>query len=231
MKQIPLLLSGEHHCSYLDQKSSQSAFVHPDILLRTDIYAQLITQGFRRSGDEVYTPYCKNCSACVSVRVPVKDFKPNRNQKRCSNKHLNTQVVVKPAKFEQAHYDMYLRYQDSRHTDGPMAEASPEDYINFLSSSWCDTLFIEFSIDNELAAIAVVDQFKNAWSAVYTFFDPKFCDYSLGVYAVLWQIKNCILLNKEFLYLGFWIEKCRKMNYKTDYQPLELLINKHWQRF
>ena len=229
MTRIPLLLSGAQPCSYLDEEFSQSAFVHPDILMSTDIYAQLISQGFRRSGDDVYTPYCRECSACIPVRIPVKDFKPNRSQKRCANKHLNTQVLIKPAQFEQAHYYMYLRYQHSRHTEGSMADASPDEYINFLSSSWCDTLFIEFTIANELAGIAVVDQFENAWSAVYTFFEPKLSDYSLGVYAVLWQIKHCMQLNKEFLYLGFWIEACRKMNYKTQYQPLELLINQQWQ--
>ncbi len=229
MIQIPLLLSRSHPCSYLEQNVSHSAFVHPDMLMNNSIYEQLIGQGFRRSGDEVYTPYCQHCSACIPVRIPVMDFKPNRSQQRCTNKHINTQAIIKPAKFEQAHYEMYLRYQQARHTEGSMADTSPEEYINFLSSSWCDTLFIEFSINNELAGIAVVDQFRNAWSAVYTFFEPKFSNYSLGVYAVLWQINNCIQSNKEFLYLGYWIEECRKMNYKTNYQPLQFLINKRWQ--
>ena len=65
----------------------------------------------------------------------------------------------------------------------------PENYINFLSSDWCNTLFIEFLYNNELAAVAVVDLLDNALSAVYTFFNPKYSARSLGVYAVLWQIE------------------------------------------
>ncbi len=228
MTSISLFLSQEHPCGYLDDKKAQSLFVHPGYPVTSSIYAQLIEQGFRRSGDEVYAPHCPHCSSCISVRLPVKKFKPSRSQKRCLSKNRATQVIVKPAVFEQAHYDMYLRYQAVRHSDSSMATVSPDEYLNFLGSSWCSTKFVEFSINNELAGVAVIDQFEQAWSAVYTFFEPKFNDYSLGVYAVLWQIEQVVRQQKEFLYLGFWIQACKKMAYKSDYQPLQLLIDKQW---
>ena len=228
MTSISLFLSQEHPCGYLDDKKAQSLFVHPGYPVTSSIYAQLIEQGFRRSGDEVYAPHCPHCSSCISVRLPVKKFKPSRSQRRCLNKNTATQVIVKPAVFEQAHYDMYLRYQAVRHSDSSMATVSPDEYLNFLGSSWCSTKFVEFSINNELAGVAVIDQFEQAWSAVYTFFEPKFNDYSLGVYAVLWQIEQVVRQQKEFLYLGFWIQACKKMAYKSDYQPLQLLIDKQW---
>ena len=228
MTSIPLFLSQEHPCGYLDDEKAQSLFIHPGYPISPSIYAQLIEQGFRRSGDEVYAPHCPHCSSCISVRLPVKKFKPSRSQKRCLSKNTSTQVIIKPAVFEQAHYDMYLRYQSVRHGDSSMATASPDEYLNFLGSSWCNTKFVEFSINNELAGVAVIDQFEQAWSAVYTFFEPKFNDYSLGVYAVLWQIEQVVRQQKEFLYLGFWIQACKKMAYKSDYQPLQLLIDKQW---
>jgi leucyl-tRNA---protein transferase len=228
MISIPLFLTQEHPCSYLEGEQAQSVFVHPSYPLTTSIYAQLIEQGFRRSGDEIYAPHCPHCSACIPARLPVKRFKPNRSQKRCLIKNRDTQAIVKPAVFEKAHYDMYLRYQAIRHGGGSMASASPDDYLGFLGSSWCNTRFVEFSINNKLAGVAVIDQFEQAWSAVYTFFEPKFSSYSLGVYAVLWQIEQAILQQNEFLYLGFWIKACKKMAYKSDYQPLQLLIDNQW---
>ena len=228
MISIPLFLTQEHPCSYLKGESTQSVIAYPSYPLTTAIYAQLITQGFRRSGDEVYAPHCPHCSACIPARLAVARFKPNRSQKRCINKNINTRVIVKPAVFEQAQYDMYLRYQALRHGDGSMAHSSPDDYINFLSSSWCDTKFAEFSINNELAGVAVIDQFDNALSAVYTFFEPKFASASLGAYAILWQIEQAQLQQREFLYLGFWIKACKKMAYKSVYQPLQLLIDNQW---
>ncbi len=228
MISIPLVLTSIHPCSYLENEQSQSIFVHPSYPLTTSIYTQLIAQGFRRSGDEVYVPHCPHCEACIPVRLAVNQFKPNRSQQRCLHKNSHTKVVIKPAVFEQAHYELYLRYQLTRHTGGNMAESSPDEYINFLSSSWCDTVFVEFSIDDELAGVAIVDQLDNALSAVYTFFDPKFSNYSLGVYAVLWQIEQAKSQQREFLYLGFWIQACQKMAYKHNYQPLQIFRNKQW---
>jgi len=123
---------------------------------------------------------------------------------------------------------MYLRYQNHQHQGGSMADLTEEDYIQFLSSYWCNTLFVEFHIEDELAAIAVVDLLDNALSAVYTFFDPQFSNYSLGTYAILWQIQHAKELGLDLLYLGFWVKDCLKMSYKTQYKPLQGFIDNHW---
>jgi arginine-tRNA-protein transferase len=228
MTSIPLLVTASHSCSYLEGEQAQTAFVNPSFGLDTATYSYLIAHGFRRSGDDVYRPRCAQCSQCVPVRLPVAQFKPNRSQKRCLQKNLQTTAIIKPAAFEQAHYDLYLRYQNQRHADGNMANASPDEYLKFLGSSWCDTQFIEFFCADELAAVAIVDCLGNALSAVYTFFDPKFSDYGLGVYAVLWQIHYAQKKGLEWLYLGFWIADCQKMNYKNQYQPLQGFIDQRW---
>ncbi len=229
MISIPLFLTPQSPCSYLDKKNAQSAFVHPSFSLNTAIYSQLIEQGFRRSGSEVYRPHCPDCSECVPTRLAVEQFIPTKNQKRCIKKNQLTSVIVKPAKFEQTHFDLYLRYQKHKHKGGGMADSNEEDYINFLASSWCHTLFVEFSIDNKLTAVAVVDLLDNALSAVYTFFEPEFSKYSLGTYAVLWQIQHAKELNLDYIYLGFWIKDCTKMSYKTQYQPLQGFTNGIWE--
>ncbi|MGR9116299.1 MAG: arginyltransferase [Gammaproteobacteria bacterium] len=228
MISIPLFLTEEHSCSYLEGHLACSAFVHPSFKLSTPVYSQLIAQGFRRSGDYVYAPQCPNCSECLAVRLPIERFKPKRHQKRCRSKNANTQTIIKPARFEQDHYDLYMRYQQSRHCDGSMAHSSPEEYMSFLGSSWCDTLFVEFLIEGKLIAVAVVDRLVDSLSAVYTFFDPDYSAFSPGVYAVLWQIEWARQLKLDWVYLGYWISDCRKMNYKTDYRPIQFLVDQKW---
>ncbi|MEQ1636489.1 MAG: arginyltransferase [Methylococcales bacterium] len=231
MISIPLLSMQPHACSYLSNKTAQTTFVHPSFPMTTAVYAQLIARGFRRNGDDAYTPQCTGCAACIPVRVPVADFKPNRNQSRCITKNHNTEAIIKPAAFEQQHYDLYCRYQKTKHPDSSMQYATPDDYLRFLGSTWCDTHFIEFNITGQLVAVAIVDHFESAISAVYTFFDPDFAHYSLGVYAVLWQLDYAKQLKLNWLYLGYWIADCQKMRYKNQYRPLEIFRNDRWQLY
>jgi len=231
MQSLPIFLSSTHTCGYLDDHVAQSIFIDPSVPLSSLIYSELIKKGFRRSGDDVYRPYCLNCNQCIPVRLMVNQFHPNRSQKRCWQKNINTVATVKPAVFEQDHFQMYLRYQLARHNGGDMADASKNDYIRFLGSSWCDIKFIQFTVNDELAAVTVVDEIENSLSAVYTFFEPKFAAYSLGTYAVLWLIQQAITDHRDYLYLGFWIKSSRKMAYKSNYQPLQLFNGNQWVDF
>lgn len=229
MISVPLWLTAEHDCSYLAHKMSRSAVVHPDFPLDTLLYSRLIEQGFRRSGDQVYRPHCDACQACVPTRVPVAVFQPDRKQRRCPKRNRHTKIVIKTAEFNERHFDLYRRYQIARHEKTPDTPVNREDYVHFLGSNWCNTWFVEFLIEGRLAAVAVVDALDHALSAVYTFFDPAFNDYSPGVFAVLWQIEEARRRELEYVYLGFWIEDCRKMRYKNQYQPLQGLIAGQWQ--
>ena len=229
MISVPLWLSNQHDCSYLDDQIAQSLVVSEAFVLDTLIYSRLIEQGLRRSGDQVYAPHCPSCQACIPSRIAVADFQANRKQKRCWQKNRETQITIKSAEFEAEHFQLYLRYQAERHDKQNSQPISEQEYIKFLHSNWCNTWFVEFRINHQLAAVAIVDVLDNALSAVYTFFDPLFARFSPGVFAVLWQIEQAKHFNLEYVYLGFWIKDCRKMLYKNQYQPLQGLIAQQWQ--
>lgn len=228
MKSIPIYLSPDHPCSYLEGQVAQSAFVHPNFQHTPSSYRVLLEHGFRRSGSHVYTPYCNHCNACIPVRIPVSAFHPNRSQKRAWKKNKETKALIKPPVFDPKHFRLYQKYQQTRHPDSTMAESTKEDYMSFLTSRWCDTRFVEFHLEQQLISVAVVDCVDKAWSAVYTFFDPDFSAYSPGVYAVLWEIEQAKQEQLDWLYLGFWIEDCRKMAYKNQYRPIQHYFNNNW---
>ena len=231
MKRILLFRGPEQACSYLPDFVSRSAFVDTRLQLDVPTYSSLAAQGFRRSGDLVYQPNCPACSACVPVRIPVARFSPNRSQWRTLRKNAGLTITPKPAEFDAEHYQLFLRYLAARHDEGGMKDSSPQDYIGFLGSAWADTAFVEFRLHEELLAVAVVDRLVSGLSAVYTFFDPAYEERGLGTLAVLWQIGEAKRLGLDWLYLGFWIGACGKMSYKTNFRPLEALINDHWLSF
>lgn len=226
---LPLWLTVESACGYLEEQMSQSVMVPSRFAMTTATYTQLLAQGFRRSGNQVYRPHCKNCQACVPLRVPVASFQADRKQRRCAKRNLHTQVIIRPALFDERHFELYGRYQLARHGKSHLDEIQREDYEQFFLSDWCDTVFVEFLIKGQLAAVGVVDVLEDALSAVYTFFDPEFNEYSPGVLAVLWQIDEARRRELDYVYLGFGIEDCRKMRYKFQYRPLSGFIDGQWR--
>ena len=228
MNRIPLYLSQQHDCDYLPGQLAKLLYIGSETTLDTSVYSQLVEQGFRRSGNLAYRPHCDECSSCRPIRLPVEMFRPSRGQRRTTLKNSDLSVVEQPPIFQEEHYRLYLRYLQSRHPGGSMVESSAEDFIRFLGCDWCDTRFYEFRLAQKLVALAVVDHLDHALSAVYTAFDPQMSDRSLGTYAVTWQIDRAREVGASYLYLGYWVDQCRKMSYKNHFRPYELLLDEQW---
>ena len=104
-----------------------------------------------------------------------------------------------------------------------------DQFEQFLGNAWDCTCFLEFRENGELIGCAVVDVLPDALSAIYTYFHPDYSTRSLGTLAVLFQIELAQKLNMTYLYLGYWVAGCQKMEYKTNYKPLELLQENTWR--
>ena len=228
MLSIPVYVTENHSCGYLEGNLARSIFIHPSVPMDTGLYSGLIDKGFRRSGNDVYAPHCPGCQACIAVRLPVEQFQMSRAQIRCWKKNQAVIARIKPAEFDPVHYSLYLKYQQSRHAGSSMVDSSPEEYIRFLGSDWCHTHFVEYWLQGTLMAVAVVDELEQGVSAVYTFFDPDYAQYSPGTWAVLWQIEYAVQEGLDYVYLGYWIKACRKMAYKNNFKPLEGFIDDEW---
>ncbi|MEM7468432.1 MAG: arginyltransferase [Pseudomonadota bacterium] len=218
-----------HDCGYLAGKNAVTLFVDPRVRPDQASYTLLSQHGFRRSGAHVYRPRCPTCSACVPIRIPVARFKANRGQRRVIRKNAAAVMVEKPPRYEEEHFALYAKYIEHRHPGGGMEDPDPNSYMDFLTTSWADTRFLEFRLDERLAAVAVVDILDDGLSAVYTFFDPDLEALSLGRYAILKEIELTAELGLQWLYLGYWIEDCKKMSYKTEYQPHQKFVDGTWR--
>lgn len=218
-----------YSCSYLPGKLACSEVVTPEHSIDISAYAKLIQTGFRRSGNYIYRPHCEHCQACLSVRVKAKSFTPKRFQRRAWKQHQHLQVTAHPLHYDPAHYALYQRYQTMRHAGGGMDTDCREQYHNFLLQSHVDSMLIEFRDLDQLRMVSIIDLLPDGFSSVYTFFDPDIAHASFGTYSILWQIEQCRNLGMDYLYLGYWIQENRKMRYKINFQPLEVLLDGRWQ--
>ncbi|OYY92322.1 MAG: arginyltransferase [Hydrogenophilales bacterium 28-61-23] len=227
---LQFYLTAVYPCSYLPDKQARSQVAAPGNLIDTVVYSELVRFGFRRSGHHVYRPRCDACRACVAVRVPVSEFQLGRTQRRCLARNADLTLRLRPLAFDEAHYRLYQRYQAARHAGGGMDQDDREQFRGFLLQSQVDSALFEFSLRGEVVMVALVDKLLDGLSAVYTFFDPDLEKRSLGAFGVLTQIRLAQEIGLPYVYLGYWIEACKKMTYKRNYQPLEGLIDGRWQR-
>ncbi|WP_213878649.1 arginyltransferase [Pseudomonas sp. dw_358] len=217
-----------HSCSYLPEEQATTLFLDPSQPMDANVYADLSEMGFRRSGDHLYRPHCQRCNACVPARIPTTAFLASRQQRRILKRNTDIEVTCTSPTFSEEYFELYQRYIEQRHADGDMYPPSREQFTTFLVRDLPFSRFYEFRVASRLLAVAVTDLLPNGLSAVYTFYDPAEERRSLGRFAILWQIGEAQRLGLQAVYLGYWIKNCKKMNYKTQYRPIELLINQRW---
>jgi len=226
---LQFYLTAPYPCSYLPEPLARSQVATPSFLITTQLYSELVRRGFRRSGTFTYRPRCDACSACVPVRVVVNAFASTRSQRRAARQHRNLEVSLHTLQDNEEHFNLYQRYQTARHRDDGMDSDNPEQYRNFLLQSHVDSTLVEFREDGVLRMVSLIDILDDGLSSVYTFYDPDVAQASFGTYNVLWQIELCRKLELEYLYLGYWIKKSGKMAYKSNFQPLQGLVEGEWK--
>lgn len=214
-------------CNYLPDQQERLIIAVDQRFQNNNDYSWLMNQGFRRSGDQIYRPHCEQCNACQSIRVISEHFKPSKSQKRLlkRNQHF-TSKISKSLKPE--YFDLYERYINTIHKDGAMYPATQDQYQNFLTCTLSEQVFIEIYHEHKLISLAVTDLLVDSLSAVYTFYDPDYRHHGLGVFSILKQIETCQQFGKQFLYLGYQIDACQKMNYKDRFYPHQRLVKNQW---
>ncbi len=218
-------------CGYLDDKKSNSIFIDPDSKPTEDQLNLLHLQGFRRSGRLVYRPQCPNCNACHSSRIINAEFSPSKNQKRALKRNSDLRLTWSQPQMLEEHYQLYENYINNRHREGDMYPASKEQYQGFLIDGHDTHQFLEArNAKGQLIACCVVDIYYDGLSAIYSYFDPGQDKRSLGRYMVLALLSQGQQLGLPYTYLGYWIKESSKMNYKADYQPLEVFDGEYWRK-
>ncbi|TQV73545.1 arginyltransferase [Exilibacterium tricleocarpae] len=231
LSNLRLFATHPHTCSYLVEQNATTVFVDPTATINVKLYSRLSEVGFRRSGSHLYRPHCEHCRACIPARIPVATFTPNRRQRRCRQRNRDLSIATVDSLGREEHYALYERYICERHSDGDMFPPTKMQFDAFLTSEWNTTEFVEFRHRDRLLGVAVSDIMDNGISAVYTYFDPHEERRSLGTFAILHQIERARELGLPAVYLGYWIRQCRKMQYKSEFRPLEILVDNRWVTF
>jgi arginine-tRNA-protein transferase len=221
-------------CPYLPGRIERKVFTHLVGHDARGLNTQLSQGGFRRSQNIAYRPACEGCAACVSVRVPVNSFRPNRSFRRVIARNADLSAQVARSKATGEHYDLFRAYIDTRHREGGMADMSLLDFAAMIDDSFVDSRLVEYrrmdrdGRPRELMACVLVDLLGDGLSMIYSFYDPDHGARSLGTFMILDSIARARKLGLPYLYLGYWVRGSRKMNYKARFLPQERLTADGW---
>lgn len=226
--EIPFYLTLPSPCPYLEGRTEQRmlAFIEKR---QAGLTPALLAAGFRRSQDMFYRPHCPACTACLSIRMPVADFIPDKSFRRILRRNADIKTDIGPAVCDDNLYRLFHIYQTARHTDGDMAAMTIDDFAAMIEDHPGTARLMRCTKNGETLAVMLFDETAQATSAVYSFFDPAESHRSLGTWMVLKLVEYTQHTNRDFLYLGYLIRQTPKMAYKERFQPLQVLIKHEWR--
>ena len=219
-------------CPYLPGRAERKLIVElrgPDA---AQTYDELSRAGFRRSHRFAYRPACRNCAACVPVRIAAARHVDTASTRRIRNRNRDLGAFCAPARATHEQFRLFIAYQGARHADSDMASMRYADYRAMVEDTMARSEVAEFrGADGRLLAVSLIDRLDDGISAVYSFYDPEASKRSLGSWSILWLVDECRRRKLSFVYLGYWVADSPKMAYKARFTGLERLIPGGWAEF
>lgn len=189
-------------------------------------YQAHLERGWRRFGRSFFHPVCKKCQACRSLRVPTATFVPDRSQRRAWKANADVRLVIGTPGVTKEKLDLYDRFHDYQTLDKGWRDhdpKDPEDYAQSFVDNPFPTEEWSYFAGERLIGVGYVDVMPDSLSAIYFFHDPDDRGRSLGTFNVLKVLEAARSRGLAHVYLGYYVEGCRSLEYKARFRPNELI--------
>jgi leucyl-tRNA---protein transferase len=215
-------LSPPSPCEYLPDREWQ---LHYDVVRRATPaeYMDRLAHGWRRFGHVLFRPECPSCRMCWSLRVPVDTFRPSRGQRRAWNvNQRDVTLRIGPPTATFAKIELFDRYHSYQQALKQWPQTPAHDLERFTDNpfpteEWC------YFVGDRLIAVGYVDALPEGLSAIYFYYDPRERHRSLGTYNIVTILAAARERNLPHVYLGYYVEGCRSLEYKARFRPNEVL--------
>ena len=188
-----------------------------------------LASGYRRNGNCIYTMRCRDCKACIPIRLHVGEMRLNRNQRRVLKKNRDVEIEYAPIEVSRENVTLCEKFLRNRY---PHKNNSGRSYYEgFFLNHIIPGMEIRYRLDGRLLGTGIVDIGTNWMNAVYFYFDPADAKRSPGVFNILTLLETCRKLDIEYLYLGYYLKEVQAMRYKDRFSPHYLLENGVWKQY
>lgn len=216
-------ISEQYTCPYLPEQMARNEYFFAIELTELEI-DDLLKEGWRKFGWYFFRPACKNCRACVPLRVLINDFKPSRSQRKVLQKNSDINMKVSTLSFREEIYELYIKHSHVRFNQKTEKNEFLESFFNPAGPA----LQTEYYLEEKLIAVGFLDIGVEGISSVYFIYDTDYLERGLGIYGTLQEIKLAKSLGFNYYYLGYWIQTNASMRYKATFYPHEIM---DWQNY
>lgn len=211
----------EDKCSYLDDKKQTTHYKIIDNCT-TDACQELVERGFRRFGKMYFRPICAECHECQSIKIDVENYTFSKSAKRIKKKASRLTVHTQTPSLTQEHLNLFDKYhlhmRDKK--DWNYAKTTAEHYYNSFVVGHEEFGYEVLYFDGEkLIAVDLIDVLEDGISSIYFYYDPDYSHLSLGKLSLYHQIEFANESSKKWIYLGYYVEGCPSLSYKSEYKP------------
>ena len=222
-------------CSYLPAEQWSLEYEYVGELSKAE-YLQRMLEGWRRFGHMLFHPACAHCQACKALRVQALAFRPDRSQRRCRQAcTAEVELRIGPPAITEAKLALYDRYHAFMADHKGWPEYGPKDAEDYARSFVLQPFEVEewcYYLGGRLVGVGYVDSLPDesvrqqvdgdgGLSAIYFFYDPSERDRGLGTWNVLCAIDEARRRGLPYVYLGYAVDGCKAMEYKTRFVPNE----------
>jgi arginine-tRNA-protein transferase len=222
-----LTFHDERRCAYL---ADRDARVYYRVLLGVspEAWQRMLERGWRRFGHYVFRPQCDGCGECVSLRIPVEQFRPTKSQRRVLRRTAGlVRTLARPTADPQRLAVLAAWHAEKEQTRGWSPLGLPlENYEDDFCGPHPCAYELTLWAGESLVAVDLVDLTPQAISSIYCYYDPRFAALSPGTATVLAEIALARELGLAHVYLGYRVAGCPSSAYKATFRPHELLIGR-----
>ena len=164
--------------------------------------------------------------ACLSLRVPCAAFSPTAASGGPARANADVDAGHRRAgrdRGEAPPVRPVPRFQSEDKGWPAQDPKDPSEYAEsfvdnpFPTEEWC------YYLGDRLVGVGYVDVLPEGLSAIYFYYDPNERDRSLGTFNVLRVIDSAAARGIPHVYLGYYVEGCRSLEYKARFRPNEVL--------
>jgi arginine-tRNA-protein transferase len=119
-----------------------------------------------------------------------------------------------------------------------MTEMDEMDFADMVEQTPVDSYVVEYrepgvgGRPGRLVGACLTDRQGDGLSMIYSFFDTELESRpGLGNYIIMDHLVRAAAAGLPYVYLGYWVDGSKRMQYKVRYRPLEKLSRHGWVRF